>query len=273
MRNGNMNTECSQRLEAAKEVCRAAGGVAKRYFEQLETLTVEQKGHQDLVSEADKNVELHIRQFLAEHFPDDGIVGEEHAPQVGSSGYTWVIDPIDGTANFLAGIPAWVVVLACVHDGQTVLGAIFDPNHNEMFAAAAGHGAFRNERAMAVSTSTGLKHGSVGVGFSARVSELNICHLISELIQRGGVFYRNASGALSLVYVADGRLLGYVEEHMNAWDCLAGQLLVKEAGGQVEPQNADQMIASGGRIVVGISSVFAELQEISEQSFDSIKGA
>lgn len=273
MRNGIMNAEWSQRFEAAKEVCRAAGDVAIGYFEQLETLTVEQKGHQDLVSEADKNVELHIRQFLAEHFPDDGVVGEEHAPLIGSSGYTWVIDPIDGTANFLAGIPAWVVVLACVHEGQTVLGVIFDPNHNEMFTAAAGHGAYRNERAMAVSTSTGLSHGTVGVGFSARVRELNICQVISELIQRGGVFYRNASGALSLVYVADGRLLGYVEEHMNAWDCLAGQLLVKEAGGRVEPQNADHMIASGGRVVVGIPAIFDALIEISDQSFDPIKGA
>ena len=267
-----MNAEWSQRFEAAKEVCRAAGGVAKGYFEQLETLTVEQKGHQDLVSEADKNVELHIRQFLAEHFPDDGIIGEEHNPTTGTSEYKWVIDPIDGTANFLAGIPAWVVVLACVHNGRTVLGVIYDPNHNEIFTAVAGHGAYRNERAMAVSTSTGLRQGSVGVGFSARVRELNICQVISELIQRGGVFYRNASGALSLVYVADGRLLGYVEEHMNAWDCLAGQLLVKEAGGQVEPQNADQMIVSGGRVVVGIPSVFAELQEISDHSFDAIKG-
>ncbi len=265
-----MNTEHSIRLTAAKDICRDAGAMALDYFQRLESLTIEQKGHQDLVSEADKNVELLIRECLAKHFPQDSIVGEEHAPDLGSSPFTWVIDPIDGTANFLAGIPAWVVVLACVQEGQTILGVIYDPIHDEMFTAVAGHGAFRNDRAMAVSTSTGLSHGSVGIGFSSRVKALNICQVISELFNRGGVFYRNASGALSLVYVADGRLLGYVEEHMNAWDCLAGQLLVAEAGGIVESQDADQMIANGGRVVVGVSSVFAELQEVADKSFSSI---
>lgn len=262
-----MNTEHAKRLAAAKDICRDAGALALDYFQRLESLTVEQKGHQDLVSEADKNVEVLIRERLADYFPQDSIVGEEHAPTTGSSAYTWVIDPIDGTANFLAGIPAWVVVLACVQEGKTILGVIYDPIHNEMFSTVAGHGAFRNNHAMAVSTSAGLSHGSVGIGFSVRVKELNICRVISELVTRGGVFYRNASGALSLVYVADGRLLGYVEEHMNAWDCLAGQLLVAEAGGKVEPQNADQMIANGGRVVVGISSVFTDLQQVADISF------
>lgn len=261
------------RLKAAKEICREAGKVALDYFQRLESLTIEQKGHQDLVSEADKNVELYIRRCLAERFADDGIVGEEHAATVGASGFTWVIDPIDGTSNFLAGIPAWVVVLACVHKGETVLGVIYDPIHDELFTAAAGQGAYRNDRLMAVSTSEGLHHGSVGVGVSGRAPAINICAVIRELFQRGGLFNRNGSGALSLVYVADGRLLGYVEEHMNAWDCLAGQLLVKEAGGCVEPQNADQMITHGGRVVVGTAAVFNTLVEIADQSFDLARGA
>ncbi|MGB0866438.1 MAG: inositol monophosphatase family protein [Granulosicoccaceae bacterium] len=267
-----METEWAQRLEAARDISREAGELALGYFQQLDHLTVEHKGHQDLVSEADRNVELLIRRCLSERFPEDGVVGEEHAPSAGSSGYTWVIDPIDGTSNFLAGIPAWVVVLACVFRGKTVLGVVFDPNQNELFTAALGHGAYRNGQVMAVSHSAGLGQGAVGVGYSNRVRELNICAVISELIARGGMFYRNASGALSLVYVADGRLLGYVEEHMNAWDCLAGQLLVQEAGGRVEPQNADQMIANGGRVVVGISAVFDTLQLICDQSFDPAKG-
>ncbi len=265
-----MNAEHATRLTAAKDICRDAGTLALDYYQRLESLTVEQKGHQDLVSEADKNVELLIRERLADSFAQDSIVGEEHAPTVGSSAYTWVIDPIDGTANFLAGIPAWVVVLACVQNGQTVIGVIYDPIHDEMFAAVAGYGAFRNERAMVVSTSSGLSHGSVGIGFSGRAKPRNICQVISELITRGGMFYRNASGALSLVYVADGRLLGFVEEHMNAWDCLAGQLLVAEAGGMVEQQDANQMIANGGRVVVGISSTFADLQEVADISFGSV---
>ncbi len=264
-----MNAHSAARLDAAKDICRDAGTLALDYFQKLDSLTIEQKGHQDLVSEADKNVELQIRTAIKAHFPDDGIVGEEHAPVAGSSGYTWVVDPIDGTSNFLAGIPAWVVVLACVHKGQTLIGVIYDPVHREVFSAVAGHGAYRNDRAMAVSTSSGLTHGSVGVGFSARVREMNICDVMRALLERGGVFYRNASGALSLAHVADGRLLGYIEEHMNAWDYLAGQLMVKEAGGIIEDQNADEIIARGGRVITGTPAVFDTLLAISNQSFSS----
>lgn len=267
-----MDSQISNRLQAAQNVCRDAGNLALDYFRRLDTLSVEHKGHQDLVSEADKNVELLIRAFLTEHFPEDSVVGEEHDPSVGGSGYTWVIDPIDGTANFLSAIPAWTVVLACVHEAKTILGVIYDPIQDEIYTAVAGQGAYCNRRAMKVSPAAGLAHGTVGVGFSNRVKEMNICQVISQLIERGGVFYRNASGALSLAYVADGRLLGYVEEHMNAWDCIAGQLLVSEAGGMVERQNADEMIERGGRVVVGAPSVFSELCEISDRSFGPVGG-
>ncbi|MEM7377510.1 MAG: inositol monophosphatase [Pseudomonadota bacterium] len=262
-----MDADRHARLAAAKSISQEAGAEALAYFRRLDSLTVEQKGHQDLVSEADKNVELLIRQRLREAFPDDGIVGEEHAPVPGTSGYTWVIDPIDGTANFLAGIPAWVVVLACVHGGRTQIGVICDPVHDELYSAVANEGAYRNGLPMAVSSAPGLGHGSVGVGFSGRVRELNICDTITGLIERGSVFYRNASGALSLAYVADGRLLGYVEEHMNAWDYLAGQLLVKEAGGLIETQDADTVIAEGGRVVVGTPVVFDTLVTLCDQTF------
>ena len=262
-----MDNALSTRLDAAKRICREAGDAALTYFQQLDTLTIEHKGHQDLVSEADRNVELIIRDRLSAAFAEDAIVGEEHDTVVGTSGYTWVIDPIDGTSNFLAGIPAWVVVLACVHEAQTVIGVIYDPVHDELYWATRGEGAFRDGRALAVSQSPGLGLGSVGIGFSTRVRALNVCDVIAELLEQGGMFYRNASGALSLAYVADGRLLGFIEEHMNAWDCLAGQLLVSEAGGQIEDQDADAMIQHGGRVVAGCPSVFDAIQAIADQRF------
>lgn len=263
-----MNSSISERFASAKGICGDAGDYALEYFQRIETLAVERKGHQDLVSEADRNVELLIRARLVEAFPDDAIVGEEHAPTEGSSGYTWVIDPIDGTANFVAGIPAWTVVLACVHNAETCIGVIRDPVHQETFAATLGGGAFQNEKKMSVSETAGLHEGSVGIGFSNRVRGEGMTAVVEGLIKQGGVFYRNASGALSLAYVAGGRLIGYTEEHMNAWDCLAGQLLVKEAGGVVEPQNANDMIRNGGRVVVGAPSVFESIRQISDAAYD-----
>jgi myo-inositol-1(or 4)-monophosphatase len=262
-----MNDEISERLKQARRICDEAGKTALGYFRRLDSLNIEAKGHQDLVSQADKDVELEIRAALAGLFPDDGIVGEEHAPVEGSSGYVWVIDPIDGTANFVAGIPVWCVVLACVWQGKTVLGVIHDPLHGETFHAAVGGGAFCNEAEMFVSDTRGIDQGAVGVGFSNRSGKGNIARLVAAVVARGGLFVRNASGAMSLAYVAAGRLIGYSEDHMNAWDCLAGQLLVAEAGGVVEDQDADEMIVDGGRVIVAAPSVFDDLLEISEAAF------
>ncbi len=263
----NTSTDIANRFSFAKETCVTAGAAALAYFQRIETLTIEQKGHQDLVSEADKNVELLIRKLLAENFPDDAVVGEEHDNTIGTSGYTWVIDPIDGTANFVTGIPAWTVVLACVRGADTCIGVILDPVHNEVFAATQGGGAFRNDTPMRVSSSEGLHQGSVGVGFSNRVKSDGLLEALRHVVAGGGVFYRNASGALSLAYVADGRLIGYIEEHMNAWDCLAGQLLVQEAGGKIEAQDARDMILNGGRVVAATPTLFDTLVTISDQSF------
>ena len=114
-----------------------------------------------------------------------------------------------------------------------------------------------------------LTDGSVGVGFSNRVTTVGVNTVVSSILDAGGVFHRNASGALSLAYVADGRLLGYTEKHMNAWDCLAGQLLVAEAGGGSEAQSAEAMITQGGRVVVGAPGIFDQLVAISDHAYSA----
>jgi myo-inositol-1(or 4)-monophosphatase len=263
-----MDNQLDARLVFAKDLARSAGQKAMVYFQTIGDLVVEQKGAQDLVSNADKDVETYIRAAMAEHFPDDGIVGEEQDNVVGTSGYTWVIDPIDGTANFLTAIPAWCIVLACVHDDQTKLGVVFEPSHNELFWAAKGQGAYLNEAPMKVASTTGLDVGSTGVGMNGRTETDLIVHFIAALVAKGGIFYRNASGALMLAYVAAGRLIGYSEPHMNAWDCLAAQLLISEAGGRVEQQSADLMLVHGGRVVVGTPDVFDELVQMSDDAFN-----
>ncbi|TYB90084.1 inositol monophosphatase [Oceaniovalibus sp. ACAM 378] len=255
------------RLASARAIATQAGDVALEYFRSFDTLTIDRKGHQDLVSEADRNVETLVRGLIREAFPDDSIIGEEDAPEPGISGFTWVIDPIDGTANFVRGIPAWTVVLAVTDATGIVAGIVHDPVHGEMCHARTGGGAYCNDRKLGVTPGAKLTDGSVGIGFSARTATDGVVRAIEMLTEQGGVFYRNASGALMLSYVAQGKLLGYVESHMNAWDCLAGQLLIAEAGGRIEAQDTADMLRNGGRVVAGAPGVFADLVAIADAAF------
>mgnify|MGYP003624365839 CR=1 FL=1 len=262
-----MTTEIDSRLEIAKSIATQAGELALGFFQDIGALVIESKGVQDMVSNADKDVETFVRAQLKTHFPDDGIVGEEHASVTGTSGYTWVIDPIDGTANFVNNIPAWCVILACVHDDETIIGVIYEPCYKELFWGAKGAGSFVNDRAMKVAQSAGFHDGNFAVGMSGRTESSMIVNFITKLTDKGGLFFRNASGGLSLAYVAAGRLIGYAEPHMNAWDCLAGQLLIAEAGGSVEQQSADDMLASGGRVVTSMPLIFDDLVAMSDAAF------
>ena len=264
-----VDKEIQMRLNFAKKLTKKAGEKAIVYFESIGDLIVQQKGAQDLVSNADLEVEVFIRECIAESYPNDGIVGEEHANVEGKSGYTWVIDPIDGTANFLTAIPSWCVVLACVHNDETKLGVVYEPSHNEMFWGAMGTGAFLNDKPIKVSASTSLDVGSTGIGMNGRTATNLTVSYIEKLVDRGGIFYRNASGALMLSYVAAGRLIGYAEPHMNAWDCLAAQLLIAEAGGCVENQSANNMLINGGRVVASGPGVFDEMVKIANEAYSS----
>lgn len=257
----------SARLDFAVALARKAGSLGMDYFRRLDSLTVMKKGHQDLVSEADRDVELLIRKELASAFPDDGIVGEEHGGQEGTSGFTWVIDPIDGTANFVCGIPQWCVIIACVQDGKTMAGVIHDPNADETFYAGRGGGAYLNSREIRASGSESLGDGSLGIGFNGRTASSDAVNCVAGLVAKGGVFFRNASGGLMLAYAASGRLIGYCESHMNAWDCLAGMLIVEEAGGKVASYDAQSTLSNGTRVIAGGPQVFGEIADLAEEAF------
>lgn len=256
-----------QRTKIAEEIARLGGQLALEYSNRLSSLTIEDKGPQDFVTEADKSVEARVRGLIAEAFPDDGIVGEEDAPKPSASGATWVIDPIDGTANFISGIPQWCVILAVVEHDQIQIGVIYDPVHDELFSATRGQGATLNGKAIACSVNGRMDRGSVGTGFSNRTEPDASLQVIRSILAEGGRFFRNASGGLSLAYVAAGRLVGYIEQHMHAWDCLAGQLLIEEAGGQIEQHSALYMIENGGRVVAGGAGAFEKLQRIADEAY------
>ncbi len=259
--------ELDERLAFAIDIVSEAGQAGLAHFREIDTLAIERKGHQDLVSNADRELERLIRDAIDTRFADDGIVGEEYGRKAGTSGLTWIIDPIDGTANFVAGIPAWTVVLACVSADHAEVAVIADPNAGEVYAAARGRGAQINGAAMTVSGSESLGDGTTGVGFNGRVNADLTVRLIDNLVADGGVFYRNASGALMLAYVAAGRLIGYTEAHMNAWDCVAGMLLVEEAGGRCWPVEMSQMVEVGGPVIAAGPGVYDQLAGISARAY------
>lgn len=263
-----MSAEAQQRLDFAVDLARRAGDLGMSFFRELDKLTIESKGHQDLVSNGDREVELFVRAEIAKAYPDDGIVGEEHAALQGTSGHVWVIDPIDGTANFVRGIPQWCVIIACAQNGQPHTGVIHEPVANEQFYARKGGGAFLNGRPIKVANVSDVGDGSIGVGFNNRTHARNIVPVVSDIIEAGGIFFRNQSGGLMLAYLAAGRLIGYTEEHMNAWDCLAGFLIVEEAGGKVVPLTRDDVLKNGTAVIAGAPGVFDWIRDTSLKHFD-----
>ncbi|RFC67857.1 MULTISPECIES: inositol monophosphatase family protein [Mesorhizobium] len=257
----------NKRLEFAVDLAERAGQLGLKFFREIDKLTIESKGHQDLVSNGDREVELFVRAEIAKAYPEDGIVGEEHAPTVGTSGHVWIIDPIDGTANFVRGIPQWCVIIACMKDGKTHTGVVHEPVNKETFYAHKGGGAFLNARPIRVASVRSIGEGSIGTGFNNRTEAENIIPVVGAIVRGGGMFFRNASGGLMLAYVAAGRLIGYTEEHMNAWDCVAAMLIVEEAGGRCEPYSREDVLAEGTVVIAGAPGVFDWIRKISFEAF------
>lgn len=250
------------RYELARAVAYHAGRRALAMFRHRDTLAVEHKGVQDVVSVADREIEQLIRARVRAAFPNDAFVGEESAADahgVETARVVWVVDPIDGTSCFLNGMYAWCVSIGVMVDGQPVIGAVYDPNIDELFHAARGFGAWAGETRLAASGAQTLRDGVLGVGFSHRVGTDTFVPFLQRVLEDGGMFIRNGSGALMMAYVAAGRLIGYYEPHINAWDCLAGIVLVREAGGVVNDFLRDDGLRRGNPIVAAGTALYRPL--------------
>ncbi|OEC93521.1 MULTISPECIES: inositol monophosphatase [unclassified Rhizobium] len=240
------------RLALAEAIARDAGKLAFDYFQRRETLIIETKRDlQDLVSIADREVENLIRGRIREAHPQDSILGEEYGLETGTSGYTWVVDPIDGTSPFIHGMPNWCVSIAVLHDGIPVVGVISAPCHNELYVAGKGKGATLNGKSLKLDSSRNIRNAVTGIGANNHVSPAFVAKMVERVLEAGGNFIRNGSGALMLAYVAAGRLVGYYEPYMHAWDCLAGYCLVKEAGGWYHPFPTEGEGLTKGSVVLG----------------------
>lgn len=251
------------RFEFASALIEEAGALALGFFERLDSLTIAHKGVQDVASEADLETERLIRERLTTHFPEDAFLGEEtgRAEVDGSLGI-WIVDPIDGTMPFLLGMGGWCVSIGYVHDGRFEMGFVVAPARRELFIGRQGHGATLNGQAIGLSDSTSLDDGIVGVGYSPRVGADDLLPIFEPLLRQGAMFYREGSGALALCYLACGRLIGYVENHINAWDCAAAIAIIQAAGGRTNDFLAGDGLWSGGPIIAGPQALYGSLEAL-----------
>jgi myo-inositol-1(or 4)-monophosphatase len=251
-------------LDRREQVCRTivveAGQLALTWLNRRETLEVALKGPQDYASAADAAVERLLAERVSEACPGDLFLGEEEGGEVGD--HVWVVDPIDGTANFVRGIARFCVSIAFVAGGKVQLGAIFSPATDELFLARRGHGASLNGTPIRVSTTDRVERASIEIGWSSRVPYSTYVATVQRMLEAGLDFRRCGSGALGLAYVADGRADAYLELHINAWDCLAGILLVEEAGGRTNDFLADDGLRHGNPILAAAPGVADEIARL-----------
>ena len=234
------DAELADRLEAARWIARAAGQLALDYFRNRDRLEVELKGPTDYVSHADRDVENAIRRELNTTFPDDAFLGEETAALfTGPVDRCWVVDPIDGTHNFLRGVPYWNVSIGFVVDGRTEVGVVYDPPSDELHYGRRGHGAYcessDGEKRLRASPVRQLAGSYIALGHHDRSYEPRYLDIRKRMMEAGIAMRNFGSGALQLAHVASGRLDGFIELQLSSWDAVAGLLLVEEAGGYHAP--------------------------------------
>jgi myo-inositol-1(or 4)-monophosphatase len=252
------------RLALAETMALEAGKLALDYFKRRETLIIETKRDlQDVVSIADREVENLIRNRIHQAYSDDSILGEEYGLETGTSGYTWVVDPIDGTSPFVNGMPNWCVSIAVLHDNIPVIGVISAPCHDELYVAGLGKGATLNGKALKLDSTRNIRNAVTGIGANNHVSPAFVARMVEQILEAEGNFIRNGSGALMLAYVAAGRLVGYYEPYMHAWDCLAGYCLVKEAGGWYHPFPTEgERLTKGSAVLAAAPGAIDDLRRI-----------
>lgn len=247
-------------LNIAVKAARRAGSIINRATRNLDVIAVKEKAANDYVSEVDREAERDIIRTLREAYPNHAILAEESGAS-GTSEYQWIIDPLDGTTNFLHGFPQYAVSIALAHKGIITQAVVYDPGRNDLFTATKGRGAFLNETRLRVSKRDYLKPSLIGTGFPYRQLEHLDAYLgmMRDIIKHTAGIRRPGSASLDLAYVAAGRLDGFWELGLSKWDIAAGALLITEAGGLVGNLQGNDGYLDSGNIVAGNPKVFAQL--------------
>ncbi len=249
----------SANLNVMMKTARKVGRGLLKDFTEVEQLQVSAKGPGDFVSRADKRAEETIRNELMAARPSYGFLGEEGTAIEGEDPTRrWIVDPLDGTTNFLHGLPHWAVSIALEHKGQVVAGVIYDPVKDEMFYAEKGTGAWLNESRLRVSA----RHKMIecifatGLPFGGRADLPETLKDLARILPACAGVRRFGSAALDLAYVAAGRYDGFWERRLNSWDMAAGLVIVREAGGFVEPLREGGDILTDGEVICGNEAIF-----------------
>ncbi len=250
-------------LNIAVAAARAAGSLIVRYLDRIDTLNVSTKHMNEFVTEVDREAEAIIIADIRKAYPDHAILAEESGA-AGESAYRWIIDPLDGTTNYVHGFPQFCVSIALEHRGRLEQGVVFDPLRQELFTASRGAGARLDDRRIRVSRRSGLEGALLGTGFPFRGAYDLDTYLqtVRALVPRSAGIRRAGAAALDLAYVAAGRLDGFWEFGLEPWDMAAGVLLIREAGGLVTDADGDEHYMESGNIVTGTPKVLRELIKV-----------
>jgi myo-inositol-1(or 4)-monophosphatase len=266
----NHRPEPQELLEIARTIAVEAGALARRRRSEGVEVAATKSSPEDVVTHADQEAEALIRRRLAELRPQDGFLGEESGAERGGSGLTWVVDPIDGTVNFLYGIPQWAVSIAVVEGEpdpatwRAIAGCVVAPALGEVFTASAGGGAFLNGAPLAANGAADLSQALVATGFAYSAERRGKqAAVAAELITRVRDLRRLGSAALDLCYVGAGRLDAYYEQGLHPWDMAAGALVAAEAGAAVRgwngaPGTREFLLAAAPALADGLESVLRE---------------
>ena len=251
-------------LNIAVGAARRAGDLIVRQLKRLDTLTVDQKGRNEFVTQVDHAAEQVIIDHIHKHYPDHSILAEESGAQ-GESDHQWIIDPLDGTTNFIHGFPVFAVSIALAVKGRMEHGVVYDPLRQEIFAASRGQGAQLDERRIRVSRCSTMQRALIGTGFPYRddsvATDIYLGMLKAVIEQTAGV-RRPGSAALDLCYVAAGRLDGFWEFGLKPWDVAAGSLIIREAGGRVSDFSGGDGYLESGSIIAGTPKIYAGLSKL-----------
>ncbi|HLS43662.1 MAG TPA: inositol monophosphatase family protein [Paenalcaligenes sp.] len=253
-------------LNTAIKAARRAGNIINRASVDLERLQIGRKGPSDYVTDVDAAVEESIIETLSTAYPDHGFLGEETGTRAPTEPRgtdepenVWVIDPIDGTTNFIHGFPYYAVSIAMLHKGIPTHAVIYDPNHNELFHASRGSGAFLNDRRVRVSGSHKYPDSLLGAHLRDPSDAFSAKSAYVDMLSDCAAVRRVGSTVLSLAYVASGRLDGFVATKIKPWDMAAGALLVLEAGGLIGDFDGEQGWYESGEVIAATPKIFTQM--------------
>jgi myo-inositol-1(or 4)-monophosphatase len=248
-------------LNIAVKAARRAGSIINRAALDRTQLEIRAKRANDFVTQVDRAAEAAIIEIIRQAYPDHAILGEESGALEGKAEYRWIIDPLDGTTNFIHGFPQYCVSIALQHRGATAHGVVYDPSKNELFTASKGRGAFLDDRRIRVSKCVHLKDALVGTGFPFKEGSRIDLYLnqLKKIMETSSGVRRAGAAALDLAYVAAGRMDAFWEMGLSAWDMAAGALMIQEAGGLVGDLTGEANYLESGEITAATPKLFPQL--------------